>query len=285
MAEDKSSLDFRMVPISDIEAAGWNPNEMEAEMFETLVNAIREEGTINQPVLVRRHPNKKDVFQLVDGEHRYKGAKVAGLNNIGVIVVNYDETQAKIRTLSMNAVRGQNVPIKLARLIVDLQKTYSDAQIRAMTGIGEDQQSEVLKLLEVPEFRPDTGVHISTEQIDRPLEIKLMLMPDEHGAYTAAMKKAMKFSGEDVTVLVGTEVPDYNKAMSDAMGIAGVKLRNVALAAICRAFLDMPADVKERAVASVKKDILDKRSSDAEQKEQQLAKTDKAAPARTRVRG
>lgn len=274
---EEFGIDIRALPLTDIETNEYNPNELEESLFETLVEAVKSEG-MNQPILVRPNPDEEGKFIVVDGENRFTAAKVAGLERIAVVVVPYDETQAKVRTLSYNAIKGQNVPIKLARLLVDLGKQYSEAEIRAMTGIGEDEQQSVLKLLKVPDFKPDTGVHITTDTVDRPIGVSLMLMPDEHGAYTAAMKKAMKLAGEDVTVLIGSEVADYTKAMSAAMGLAGMKLRNVALAAICKAFLDMPQDVQKRASEQIVKAMMDKRVSDAQQKQEQAEKSDKAKP-------
>ena len=279
---DGVDVDVRMIPVNRIEANEWNPNEMEAEVFEVLVSNIKEDGNMNQPVLVRKHPKKEGYYQCVDGEHRWKGASVAGLTEIMCIVVEVDEERAKLRTLSMNAVRGKNVPLKLAKIIASLQDRFTLAQIAAMTGVKKEEQETVLKLLQVPQFKSDTGVHLSTPQTAKPTEAHIMLMPEDHGPYTAAMKKAMRLAGEAVTVLIGNEVADYNKAMSTAMGMAGMKMRNVALATICQAFNDMSEEDKSKAVARMRQTIIDKRASDAEQKGTQADKSDKVV--RTRVR-
>jgi len=157
-------IDFRMVSVEDIEPNEYNPNEMEAEFFEAIVGQIKDEG-MNQPVLCRVNPEKPGKFLIVDGEHRWRGAKIAGKKKIAIVVVGYDETEAKVRTLSMNNLRGQNIPIRLARLLVDLNKEYTAAQIRAMTGIGEDAQVSVLELLKVPTFNPSDGVTISAADV------------------------------------------------------------------------------------------------------------------------
>lgn len=107
------------------------------------------------------------------------------------------------------------------------------------------------------------------------LQDNLMLMPDEHGAYTTAMKKAMKIMGDDVTALIGHEVASYDQAMKAAMGIAGAKLRNVALAVICETFNALPADMKDEIAKKAHAKIFDKLESDAQAKEDKKAKTDK----------
>lgn len=267
-------VDFRLVDINRIEANEYNPNDMEAEFFELLVEQVKAEG-MNQPILVRLNPEKEGWFLIVDGEHRWRAGKAAGKKMIGVIVVPFDETKSKVRTLSMNNLRGQNIPIKLARLLVDLNQTYSEKEIRQMTGIGEDEQKSVLDLLKVPDFNPSDGIKISAQDVERPISVNLMLMPDEHGAYTSAMKKAMKLAGEDVTALIGNEVADYDKAMKASMGIAGAKLRNVALAVICEVFNSLPKDQQEAIGKKVHAKIYDKVAKDATVKADKAAKSDK----------
>jgi ParB/RepB/Spo0J family partition protein len=271
-----SEVDFRMVSVDDLEPNDYNPNEMEAEYFETLTNLVKEEG-MPQPVLCRPKPGVEGKFLIVDGEHRWKSTRIAGRKLIAAVVVQMDEKTAKLRTLSMNNLRGQNIPIKLARLLVDLHKEYSAQQIRSLTGIGEEDQQSVLDLLKVPDFKPSDGVSISASDVARPIQVPLMLMPDEHGAYTGALKKAMKLMGDDVTALIGHEVADYDVAMKAAMGIAGVKLRNVGLAVICATFVSLPKAYQDEIGKKVHKMIYDKVASDATAKEAKKQASDKAS--------
>lgn len=260
------SIDFRLVPIDTVEPNEYNPNDMEAEFFEAIVQQVKEEG-MNQPVLVRVNPEKNGYFLIVDGEHRWKASKIAGKKMLPVIVVPFDEKKSKVRTLSMNNLRGQNIPIKLARLLVDLHKDYSEAEIRRMTGIGEDAQKSVLSLLDVPDFNPSDGIKMTANDVERPISVSLLLLPDENTAYTTAMKKAMKIAGDDVTALIGHEVASYDNAMKAAMGIAGAKLRNVALALICETFNSLPKEQQAEIAKAAHAKIYDKLANDAEAKE------------------
>jgi ParB/RepB/Spo0J family partition protein len=281
-AKEEVGIDLRVVPIDALSANDYNPNEMEAELFESLVAAIKEEG-MNQPILVRVDPADAARFLIIDGENRWQAAQVAGYTKVPVVVVEYGEGMSRVRTLSYNNIRGQNIPIKLARLLVDLHKEFSPAQIRAMTGIGEDDQISVLKLLEVPDFNPSDGIRISSQDVERPIAVNLLLMPDEHQAYTTAMKKAMKLAGDDVVALVGHEVLSYDQAMKGAMGIAGVKLRNVALALICHAFNSMADGAKEHLVKVAHGKIYDKLAADAQVNEGKKQATDKKVGGKIKI--
>ena len=270
---DEADIDVRMVDIGELTPNSYNPNDMEAELFESLVEAVKAEG-MNQPILVRPSTDGGNSFIIVDGENRYTAAKLAGIKRVAVVVVPYSEDMARVRTISYNAIKGRNIPIKLARILVDLQKTYSDVEIRRMTGVREDEQQSVLDLLKVPDFSPQSSVHISAGEVERPIQVNLLLMPDEHKHYTTAMRKAMKLVGDDVVVLIGNEVADYDKAMKATMGISGVKMRNLALAMICRAFVSMPAETQEALIKEASTMIFDKKEKDAVELAEKKDKTD-----------
>jgi len=72
------------------------------------------------------------------------------------LVVPYTETEAKVAHLGDEQPSRQQYSIRLARLLVDLNKTYTATEIRSMTGIGEDAQTSVLELLKVPDFKRQT---------------------------------------------------------------------------------------------------------------------------------
>ncbi len=102
----ETGIDIRAIRISDMRANAYNPNEMEAEFFEHLVDAVREEG-MNQPVLVREDPDHPGKFLVIDGEHRFRAAQVVASRRSRQSVVPFDETKSKIRTLSFNAIKAK----------------------------------------------------------------------------------------------------------------------------------------------------------------------------------
>src|SRR5574343_211733 len=74
--------DLRVVDVDAIDVNEWNPNAMDLETFNTLVDAVKKEG-MNQPVMVRLSKTEGR-YELIDGEHRFKATKVAGLKKIMV---------------------------------------------------------------------------------------------------------------------------------------------------------------------------------------------------------
>lgn len=243
--------DIRVVLVADIEVNDWNPNAMDMETFNILVETVRQEG-MNQPILVREKPGESDKYELIDGEHRLKASKAAGLLKIVVIVVPYSDSMAKVRTVSMNNIRGEYIPLKMAKLLVELQEEYSEEEIRRMTGVREEEFANLLNLLDVPEPVFEGSVEISSMEVTRPIPVNILLMPDEHESYEAAMNLAIAMSGDSVVPLVGDQVGAYDNAMRTAFGITGAKLRNLGLAVVCEVFNALPAEQKKELVEKSK---------------------------------
>lgn len=141
-------------------------------------------------------------------------------------------------------------------MISDLQRQHnlSPEDIAKMTGLPLSEMETALKLLEIPDFdmdeEPAFGSDLDTAS-PPPTPVNLLLMPHEAGSYEAAMHKAMSLVGPDVMALIGVDVGDYKMAMGQAMGVSGVKLRNVALATICEAFLGMTEEQKSAAAERI----------------------------------
>lgn len=244
--------DVRVVDVSSIEVNDWNPNAMDMETFNILVETVRKEG-MNQPVLVREKEGEENRYELIDGEHRFKASKAAGLKKIMVIVVPYTDDMAKIRTISMNQIKGEYIPLKMAKLLAELQETYSEEEIRRMTGVREEEFGNLMNLLDVPEPVFEGSVEISSMEVVRPIPVNLLLMPDEHGSYEEAMNLAITMGGDAVVPVVGEQVGAYDNAMRQAFGITGAKLRNLGLAVICEVFNALPKEQKEELVGKAKK--------------------------------
>ena len=261
MSEEENDLGFDIIvaDIDDIETNNYNPNVMEQEVFNTLSEHIESDGKMVQPVLVRENPIEDGPrYMVVDGEHRFRASKMAGLKEIAVIVVDYTEDEAKFKTISMNQLRGNYIPLKMAKLLVDLQERYNDSDIKRLTGIDADEMISLTELLEVPDIDFGDAPVISLDTVERPIQINLMLMPDEASSYMEAMTKAMELGGESITPLVGEEVGQYDYAMTTSMGVVGVMLRNIGLSTICKVFNSIPKEQKEELILQHKPEVKEK---------------------------
>jgi len=238
----RTGVDIRVLPVTNIKFNDYNPNDMEVEVFNLLVEHVKT-GGMHQPILVRK--DSEGGYSVVDGEHRLRASINAGLDEVVVVVVDYDDDMAKFKTISMNEIRGEYIPLKMAKLLVDLSERFDQAHIARMTGLTEDTMRSLSDLLDVPSIDFDSDATITSLDVSRPIPIHLMLMPDEHGPYEEAMIKAMTLGGPLVTPLLADEVGKYDHAMTTSFGLTGTKLRNVGLATICKVFNALPASQRE----------------------------------------
>lgn len=95
----------RIVPV--YASADENPNKMEPERFDLLVQAVERYGFL-QAVLVRKFGSAggKPRYQLIDGHHRYWAMQKARRTQLLAQIADVDDVQARALSLAMNRLRG-----------------------------------------------------------------------------------------------------------------------------------------------------------------------------------
>ena len=106
-----------LVPISEIRPNKYNPNKMSAHNYETLVNNIKKTGTLEQPILVTMD------YEIIDGEHRWKASKDAGLTEIHAVISESLDEEAKLKTIAFNQIRGEYDVDDFTKLLEDLSES------------------------------------------------------------------------------------------------------------------------------------------------------------------
>ncbi len=101
-----------------------------------------------EPIIVR---SRDDGYEIVDGEHRWQICRDLGWEEIPCIVQEYSDTEAKLKTLQLNYMRGSVLPIKLAHLIHDLNKETTLEDLAKHLPYEEPQLQDSLELLKLPE--------------------------------------------------------------------------------------------------------------------------------------
>jgi hypothetical protein len=116
---------LKLVDIAQVFPNDYNYNEMSVEMVEKEAEAFRRFGVIRS-ILVRRVGKN---YIIIDGEHRYKILRDAGVAKIQVrdLGVITDE-EAKVLTMALDEIKGQPDFIKAAELFAGI-KTYTLEEI------------------------------------------------------------------------------------------------------------------------------------------------------------
>lgn len=150
-ASPSDSQSPRAVPLSEIDVNADQPRKTfpPASLAE-LADSISRDGLL-QPVLVRRTP--ADRYEIIAGERRFRAAKLAGLTEIPVIVVEADDAAAARYALVENLQREDLNPLEEAAAYEALITRFSLTQEQVAEQVGKSRSAvaNALRLLELPE--------------------------------------------------------------------------------------------------------------------------------------
>jgi ParB-like chromosome segregation protein Spo0J len=135
-------VNIRKIPLSQIRENDYNPNRMPEALFEALLNSIRDHGYI-QPIVVRK---VREGYEIVDGAHRFRVLKVLGREAVECVVVSDDETAAKLRTLTMNRLRGRPDNFGVAKIL----ESFGRPEIERYLAYTSEEREELGALLASP---------------------------------------------------------------------------------------------------------------------------------------
>lgn len=118
------------------------------ERLQELAQSIKENGII-QPLVVRK---AGDGYQLIAGERRLRAARLAGLEEVPVVVQDFADDRLMEVTLIENIQREDLNPIEVAHAFERLAREHhlSHEQIAQRTGKERSTVTNMLRLLRLP---------------------------------------------------------------------------------------------------------------------------------------
>jgi hypothetical protein len=118
----------------------YNPNRMDDEMLQKEIASIREFGFVD-PMTVR---SRESGYEIIDGEHRWKAAKIVGLISVPCIVLDVDDATAEQLTIVLNDLRGKPNEEKLAALVRDLSTRRSMLDLERVLPYKRERLAEMI---------------------------------------------------------------------------------------------------------------------------------------------
>jgi ParB-like chromosome segregation protein Spo0J len=100
-------LNVQLIPMDKVEPNSYNPNRMQHKIMKLLKLSIIEDGFLF-PVLVI-HDATRDLYVIVDGEHRYHAMKSLKAEHLPCIVLQRDISERRVMTERMNKTRGMHL--------------------------------------------------------------------------------------------------------------------------------------------------------------------------------
>ena len=205
-----------MVKITKIEPNREQPRKhFDSDSLNELAESIKHYGLIS-PILVQ---NKKDHYEIIAGERRWRAAKIAGLKEVPVIIREYTAREIAEIALIENVQREDLNPIEEAlgykRLIEEFQlKQEEVAECVSKSRSAITNSLRLLKLSEeIQQILMDNNSPLSMGHA------RALLAVEDHAKQTELAKKVIKerLSVREVEKLVkNLDKPVKEKPVTDA---------------------------------------------------------------------
>lgn len=140
------------LPLESIQKGAFQPRKhFPEEDLKELASSIQERGVL-QPILVRVSSIGDKKYELIAGERRWRAAKIAGLNEIPVIVKNFSDGEALEIGLLENIQRQDLNPIEEAEGYHRLAEEFDHTQdsLSRILGKSRSHIANTLRLLTLP---------------------------------------------------------------------------------------------------------------------------------------
>ncbi|MCW4008936.1 MAG: ParB N-terminal domain-containing protein [Candidatus Bathyarchaeota archaeon] len=120
---------MQLIEVSKIVPNKWNANTFVNEEYVKLKEMMAKTGIEQMPPIIVRKIG--DVYEIIDGEHRWRAAKELGLKQVAVKIIEADDEKAKELCMSYNKLRGHLNWFKVLDILtadmnrgVDIYKLY-----------------------------------------------------------------------------------------------------------------------------------------------------------------
>ena len=139
--------------IADIEPRSDQPRKIfDQSALENLAESIATYGVL-QPIIVRENPALAGSYEIIAGERRWRAAKMAGLSEIPVIILDGDELKAAQISIIENIQRENLNPVEEAlayRALID-KFSLTQEKIAAQVNKNRATIANMMRLLDLPD--------------------------------------------------------------------------------------------------------------------------------------
>lgn len=149
MIEEKENV--TVLRINMIQPRSDQPRKyFDREALQELADSIAVHGVI-QPLLVRK--GESEFYEIIAGERRWRAAKMAGVTEVPVIVVEADDLKSSQLALIENIQREDLNPVEEAQAIDTLMQNFGMTQEEVAKQLGKSRPAvaNILRILELPD--------------------------------------------------------------------------------------------------------------------------------------
>ncbi len=164
------------LPLSQIESCAGQPRKIfDEEKLAELAESIREHGII-QPLTVRKLSS--GYYQIIAGERRWRAARLAGLSEVPVSIIEADDRKAMELAMIENLQREDLNPMEEAEGYRSLIEQYDMTQEEAAQRVGKSR-SAVANAMRLLQLSQDIRLLVENEDLSAGHARALLPLPAE----------------------------------------------------------------------------------------------------------
>ncbi len=183
---------LQSLSLQRLQAGKYQPRTIMAdEPLKELADSIRERGVM-QPLLVREIEGGR--YEIIAGERRFRAARLAGLNEVPVRILEVDDQAAAAIALIENMQREDLNPLEESRGLSRLIHEFSFTHDQAAKAVGKSR-SAITNLLRLSQLSGAVQAMLLSGDLDMGHARALLSLP---GASQVAL--AQKIVAQDLSV-------------------------------------------------------------------------------------
>lgn len=183
--------------------------------LEELVESIREVGIVEPPTVFETEGGK---YQLITGHRRFRAARLAGLDQLEIIVKEPDEERRiRMKSIVSNVQRENVNPVEMAEALQSLLDDGAVETQRDLAKIIGKKESWVSDMLKILGMKPAVRKRLQTADVSVPYDAVMKIArvrqeSDQKDLIGLLLKGAsQKQIREHVAALQGKRPPDEKK--------------------------------------------------------------------------
>ena len=185
ISQEKSA--YQSLPIYKVEPNPDQPRrDFDEEELQALADSITEHGII-QPLTVREL--KSGYYQIIAGERRWRAARLAGLGEVPVVIIEADDKKAMELALIENLQRQDLNPVEEALGYRSLMEDYGMTQEDAAKRVGKSRPA-VANALRLLGLQPEVLEKVRTGERSAGHARAILTVKSEKKQLAAAQKIA-----------------------------------------------------------------------------------------------
>jgi ParB family chromosome partitioning protein len=143
----------KTVPVEFLHPGRYQPrHSVDDDQIKELAQSVREKGIL-QPILVRRHPDEANAFEIIAGERRWRAAQLAKVHEVPVVIKDLDDREALEIALVENLQRQDLTPLEEAEGYRRLMDEFAHSQEALGKALGKSRShvANMMRLLGLPD--------------------------------------------------------------------------------------------------------------------------------------